>query len=240
MQEATCPICNNEIESTTHALLFCKFARKVWRYSSLGIDLKVENFPDVITLLHHSYQHHSNLNSELVASFLWVIWNARNNWLFNGKCEDPSRLIAKAMSIADSVKRIKQPEHNCSLELTSMQQNQWSPPSEDWVKVNVDAAIDEQNNLAGLGAVIRNYRGEVVAAAVNTVKSFGDVEMYEAKAALWGIQEAIKAGASSIILESDSKRVVELINSKQSTSTKLFWVIFDILEAKKSFQNFKA
>ncbi|KAH9763516.1 reverse transcriptase domain-containing protein [Citrus sinensis] len=240
MQEATCPICKKEIESTTHALLFCKFARKVWRYSSLGIDLKTENFPDVITLLHHSYHHHSNLNGELVASFLWVIWNARNNWLFKGKCDDPSRLIAKAMSTADCVKRIKQPEQNFSLELTSMQQSQWSPPSEDWVKVNVDAAMDEQNNLAGLGAVIRNYRGEVVAAAVNTIKSFGDVEMYEAKAALWGIQAAIKAGASSIILESDSKRVIELINSKQSTLTELCWVIFDILEAKKSFQNFKA
>ncbi|KAH9747206.1 reverse transcriptase domain-containing protein [Citrus sinensis] len=240
MQEATCPICKKEIESTAHALLFCKFARKVWRYSSLGIDLKTEKFPDVITLLHHSYHHHSNLNGELVASFLWVIWNARNNWLFKGKCDDPSRLIAKAMSTADCVKRIKQPEQNFSLELTSMQQSQWSPPSEDWVKVNVDAAMDEQNNLAGLGAVIRNYRGEVVAAAVNTVKSFGDVEMCEARAALWGIQAAIKAGASSIILESDSKRVVELINSKQSTLTELFWVIFDILEAKKSFQNFKA
>ena len=64
--------------------------------------------------------------------------------------------------------------------------------------------------------------------------------MYEARAALWGIQAAMKAEASSIILESDSKRVVELINSKQSTLTELFWVIFDILEVKKSFQNFKA
>ncbi|KAL9440285.1 hypothetical protein AB3S75_019028 [Citrus x aurantiifolia] len=121
-----------------------------------------------------------------------------------------------------------------------MQQNQWSPPSEDWVKVNVEAAMDEQNNIAGLGAVIRNHRGEVVAAAANIVKSYGDVEMSEAKAALWGIQVPIKAGASSILLESDSKRVTVLINSKRSTLTELFWVIFDILEAKKSFQNFKA
>ena len=80
----------------------------------------------------------------------------------------------------------------------------------------------------------------MVAEVVNTVKSFGDVEIYEAKGALWGIQAAFKAGASSIILESDSKRVIELINNKQSTLTELFWVIFDILEAKKSFQNFKA
>ncbi len=146
MQEAICLVCKNEIESKAHALLFCKFARKVWRYSSLGIDLKDEDFLDAITLLHHSHQQHNDLNSELDASLLWVIWNAQNNLLFKGKCEDPSRLVAKAVSVSDSVKRFKQPEHNFSLELTSTQQSQWNPPSEDWVKVNVDVAMDEQNN----------------------------------------------------------------------------------------------
>lgn len=54
------------------------------------------------------------------------------------------------------------------------------------------------------------------------------------------LQVALKAGAVSVILEFDSKGVIELINSKSSTLTEPFWVIFDILEAKRSFQNFKA
>lgn len=77
--------------------------------------------------------------------------------------------------------------------------------------------MDGENELAGLGAVIRNYKGEVVAAAVNTAKNFGDVEMAEAKAVLWGIQAALKAGADSVIIESDSKGVIELINNKGGT-----------------------
>lgn len=99
--------------------------------------------------------------------------------------------------------------------------------------------MDGENQLAGLGAVIRNSHGEVVAAAVHTVKSAGDVEIAEAKAVLWGIQAAITAGAASVIIESDSKGVIELINNK-GTLTEIFLVIFDVLETKKSFQNFKA
>lgn len=112
MQEATCPVCRNGMENTTHALLYYKFVRKVWRYSSLGIDFQEGNFPDVIILLYNSHQQHSKLSGELVASLLWVIWNARNNLLFKGKHEDPVRLVAKAVLVVDSVKKIKQPEHD--------------------------------------------------------------------------------------------------------------------------------
>ncbi|XP_024043213.1 uncharacterized protein LOC112099916 [Citrus clementina] len=100
--------------------------------------------------------------------------------------------------------------------------------------------MDKDNMLVGLGLVIRNSRGEVTTTAVKTEKNDGNVERAEASAALWGLQVAFKAGAVSVDLESDLKGVIELINNKMSTLTKTFWVIFDILETKKSFQNFKA
>lgn len=115
-----------------------------------------------------------------------------------------------------------------------MQQNKWSPPEEGWLKINVDAAIDGENRLADLGAVIRNHKGELVGAAVNTVKSLGDVEMNEARAVLWGMQAALKAGAISVVLESNSKGVIELINNKRGFLTEIFWVIFDILESRST------
>lgn len=46
--------------------------------------------------------------------------------LFKRKHENPMRLVAKAVLVADSVKRIKQPEHDFSVELTNTQQNQWN------------------------------------------------------------------------------------------------------------------
>ncbi|KAL9444373.1 hypothetical protein AB3S75_017539 [Citrus x aurantiifolia] len=240
MQEAICPVCRSGWENIVHALVDCKIARKVWKNSPLGCVLQGANFPDVIILLHSAHFQQKNMSSELVASLLWIIWSARNNLIFKGKYDDPMILLAKAVTVAESVKRIKKPEEEFLAEQNNDQQSQWSPPEEGWLKVNVDAAMDGVNYLAGLGAVVKNHKGVTIAAAVSTVKSSGDVELSEAKAVLWGMQAAVKAGATSIILESDSTGVIELINNKRSTLTETFWVIFDILETKKIFQNFKA
>ena len=75
--------------------------------------------------------------------------------------------------------------------------------------------MDGVNYLAGLGAVIKNHKGDTVAAAVSTIKSSGDVELSEVKVVLWGMQATAKAGATSVVLESDSKGVIELINKKK-------------------------
>lgn len=58
----------------------------------------------------------------------------------------------------------------------------------------MNAAMDEQHNLAGLGSVIRNHRGEIVVAAVNTVKSYGDVDMNEAKVVMWECKQLSRQG----------------------------------------------
>lgn len=51
LQKATCPVCTRQLENSAHALLDCKFARKVWRVSPIGSVVQGEKFPDVITLL---------------------------------------------------------------------------------------------------------------------------------------------------------------------------------------------
>lgn len=219
LQEATCLVCTHQLENSAHALLDCKIARKVWRVSPIGSVVQEEKFPDVITLLLSLQRQQNDISGKIVAFLLWTIWNARNNMLFNGRHEDPVRLVARAAAVADSIKRIQQPEANFLAVPTLMQQNKWSLPEEGWLKINVDAAIDGENRLAGLWAAIRNHKGELVGATVNTVKSLGDVEMNEARVVLWGMQAAFKAGAISIVLESDSKGVIELINNKRGSLT---------------------
>jgi ribonuclease HI len=38
-------------------------------------------------------------------------------------------------------------------------------PPEDWLKINVDGALDERTGEGGIGVVIRNHRGEVILTA---------------------------------------------------------------------------
>ena len=91
-------MCRSGWENTVHALVDCKIARKVWKNSPLGSVLQGANFPDVITLLHFAHFQKKNMSGELVASLLWIIWNARNNLIFKGKYDDPVILMAKAVT----------------------------------------------------------------------------------------------------------------------------------------------
>ena len=46
--------------------------------------------------------------------------------------------------------------------------------------------------------------------------------MAKAKAVLWGLQVAIMNEATQVIVESDLKGVIELINNKRGTLTEIF------------------
>ena len=63
--------------------------------------------------------------------------------------------------------------------------NQWCPPPKDWLKVNVDAAVDEKRQVAGLGVVVRDWKSNCIAATIKTSRFFGNVTMVEAAAMEW-------------------------------------------------------
>lgn len=110
---------------------------------------------------------------------------------------------------------------------------EWTTPPNGWFKVNVDAAINVSKQKAGLGAVIRNCRGKVVAAAVQGIPYPENVACMEAEAMLLGFQSAQQADCFPLILESDSKEVVELDLSKKSSKAEISWRIAEIQEKMK-------
>ncbi|KDO35906.1 hypothetical protein CISIN_1g037050mg, partial [Citrus sinensis] len=100
--------------------------------------------------------------------------------------------------------------------------------------------MDAKKQVAGLAVVIRDWERNCVAAAINTTRFFGNVAMTQAATIEIGMQVALSVGGYSVLFESDSHEVVELVNNRTNSMSKIIWVIFEILEKKKNFQNFKA
>lgn len=103
---------------------------------------------------------------ELVVAVCWAIWYSRNRLVFEGKDEDPKNSVARAIAMVESYRRIKVPNEQNSPGHSRISQLEWANPPKGCYKVNVDAAINVSNQKAGLGVVIRNSVGKVVAAAV--------------------------------------------------------------------------
>ena len=60
----------------------------------------------------------------------------------------------------------------------------WSPPPEGVYKENFDAALFEHCNCAGLGVVVRDYNGKVIAALSQRITLPHSIEQAEAQVAI--------------------------------------------------------
>nr|XP_023872227.1 uncharacterized protein LOC111984839 [Quercus suber] len=84
----------------------------------------------------------------------------------------------------------------------------WEPPPEPAFKLNFDAAIFSGVNRTDVGAIIRNYKGEVMApmsARGSTVHSSEEGELLACRKA---VEFAIDTGFSRLVIEGDNVNVI--------------------------------
>lgn len=133
----------------------------------------------------------------------------------------------------ESYKRIKSRNDQAISKHHNSKQQMWTSPPEDWYKVNVDAAIKNSDQQAGLGVVIRGGRGKIVVAAV---REFCTKVMWRAWRLKLCIQNAIQVNCVPMILEPDSLEVVELSLNRKRSITEIYWKIEEI-QASLKIQN---
>ena len=91
------------------------------------------------------------------------------------------------------------------------------PPPDASLKVNFDGATFKDIGKAGLGAVIRNSSGQVLASISKQVPLLHTSDIVEALAAARAISFALELGFSSFILEGDSEVIINRLKSDEAT-----------------------
>ncbi|XP_074293818.1 uncharacterized protein LOC141620985 [Silene latifolia] len=112
----------------------------------------------------------------------------------------------------------------------------WRAPENGWVKINVDADVKEGVGV-GVGAVCRNAQGKVLWGLSHNRNEVWEPHVAEAVAVLEGLEEAVRAGHDSIIVESDCSRVVDALKTRKTGRSSFFLVIDDIFRICSSFGN---
>lgn len=78
----------------------------------------------------------------------------------------------------------------------------WTPQANGWVKVNFDAHMGQWDR--GLGVVIRDASGALLAVCVRRSKSLWNMDIAEAYAAKLGVKLAVRLGYRHVHLEGDA------------------------------------
>ncbi|CAL8160733.1 unnamed protein product [Prunus armeniaca] len=95
---------------------------------------------------------------------------------------------------------------------------QESPPPVGKYKLNVTAAYIPETSVGGIGVVIRNDKGEVVAAMALPLATATSPKYAEIMALHFKMNFARDAGSSSNLIESDSQGVVNEVKKDEEES----------------------
>ncbi|KAL9450019.1 hypothetical protein AB3S75_011871 [Citrus x aurantiifolia] len=209
----------------------------IWRCTDLEAAVQTIRRDDMLSTMHSLMRKGAKSDIDYVASIWWSTWHARNKLLFEGKKPDPRKTVAKAKAIVVTYQSMQFKEQGSPRSIEEKKAQRWNPPPSSKLKINVDAAVHAESQMAGLGAVIRNSQGQVVVAAVKSINFQGDVSIAEAKAVQWGMEVARKASFTNVIIETDCSMVADLANNKVSNKTEIWWTIAEIQSSKQDFQS---
>ncbi|MED6136196.1 hypothetical protein PIB30_053755 [Stylosanthes scabra] len=133
-------------------------------------------------------------------STLWWIWRDRNNLIFNPLDKwTPAKVRSLCIASSKELKSVQQLQPAI---LPTSLISDWNPPHDSRFKVNYDASVNENSQLAGFRCVIRDSLGKWIKSCNGTLP-FGSVLRCEFFAIWRGLILIWKCGIRDLICETD-------------------------------------
>ena len=161
IQDTTCERCGGEIEDGIHAIWGCQMIKQVWWELEKCREFLNENFASFRDLL-QGILAQKNLNvAELFAFIGWSIWHDRNARRLGSHSLPIEKIYRDAVERLREFHSVREEQRT---QLTVHHPTHWLPPSPSVYKVNFDGATFPDIAAAGLGVVVRDLEGLVIAA----------------------------------------------------------------------------
>ena len=220
ISEQCCDRCKVENEYTVHAMWSCKMLDDIWSANNSW------NF--------RNQQYFSSFSELMV----WILDHQRNPALFAFTVWS---ILASEKSVTDSGSPLTSEPHFTmgSRQLGRIQgaefTTQWKPPVQEMMKINFDGAIFAEEKSSGMGVIIRDRKGLVIASMATWIpQQLWPVEI-EALAASKALEFARELGIADAVLEGDSQVVIMALNSKNTVLAPFGSLVQDSLTLSTSF-----
>jgi ribonuclease HI len=212
-----CPLCLSHIEEEKHLFFDCVATKEAWHAMGLShvIQSRLDCFDNVRNLIFDMCRNENKDVAGKTATLLWFIWQNHNNLVWNDNKTSTQQIgVQTAQFWHQWVMvngRLNEQHQHVQQQTTVNIDEQWQPPSIGYLKCNVDASF---YNMAGAtGWCLRDHNGQFKLAGTNRVKSPLNIFEGEAMAIIEAIEMMMQRDFSYVTFESDSKTVVDAINS---------------------------
>jgi hypothetical protein len=202
-------VCGRINEDGAHLFFKCKTIERVWNILGMEAErlllAEKNSARDVIEAI-LALREEPRLKCSFI---LWFCWTERNRIRDGEQGRSPSSLahgIQVYMAAWNNRGSTEKPTRSASTRA-------WERPPLDHVKVDCDAAFDPQSGSGGWGCILRHSDGDVVTARRSKLAALLEPLQGEIIACIQGVQTAIDAGVTQVIVETDALAVVQAVYS---------------------------
>ncbi|KAK7841475.1 putative ribonuclease h protein [Quercus suber] len=236
-KDCICDSCGKTFESTCHLFWLCDKAKTTWSSSKLVIPFEINPkwmFIDVMRQLQRWTESYPGL-VECAIAICWGIWKDRNTVRHGGKHREGKAIVRSSLRVLDEFQAanvqplvlIRQPPN----------ETKWRPPQPGHYKVNVDGAIFSKKKQVGIGVIIRDSVGMVIATLNRKLTLSFEVLETKAKAMEVGVQFALDIGVRDVTLGGDSLCIYNALQGLGKASSSVHNIVAGMLHLAKGFRN---
>ncbi|KAL0011189.1 hypothetical protein SO802_006297 [Lithocarpus litseifolius] len=224
IDEDVCCHCNLKAEDGYHALWDCFEHLAIWEVDTMWLFCRSKKFSNFFELARFVLE--KGKQPELFASITWTIWSRRNQLRTSNKPFPLSQVIPSAKHMLQEFTEV-QPA--ASLQTSSPQRSRpkWEPPPPLLLKINLDGVVFKETEEAGLGVVVRDSHGKVIASLVKKIKLPSSSDEVEALAAVRAITFAMDLNLPSFVVEGDLEVVISSLREEEESFLSFVWFGFE-------------
>ena len=208
-----CCLCQEESETLDHLFFSCPTARAIWFGSSWALRsdlLTFNSYQDIAKFICEPpiAANTSPSDKELCvqtsiqfALTLDCIWNLRNQVLHNNSQVNILNIVRSLETrISEHLHSLKELDH-----LNGVDNFSWEPSTEEFIKINVDAAVS--HDRAYLAAIARDHTGYIVNVWAKKTNHL-DPAIAEVAAITWALALVRDERCENVIVESDARNCI--------------------------------
>jgi hypothetical protein len=206
----SCPLCDQAFEDDWHVIFACNVTAQARQAAGLEHSL-LHHFQRAGSVREATFaicSAESRETAGIFAMLVWLLWQNRNNKLWNDEQVMGRSLGVKANYLWAEWNSMQQVQLGGN-QVQQQQINTWRKPPQCWYKCNVDAGFHKDLNKTSTSWCLRDHMGRFVMAETTWVDGNYSVIEGEALALAEALRAMEQQHISHVIFESDSKSVVD-------------------------------
>lgn len=215
------PICDRsgvEEETIIHAIMRCRGLPEIWSEEPFFLP-QMENRDSMWILIQALKK---SLSSDLFLISLvvcWKLWEGRNLDVHGEERSFPADVVSWSKAFLEAYRAAQGPQQEL---FSPVRPETWSPPKEDFIKINVDVALPEGVDFYRISFIARNSTGECLWWQRRICSGRPSPADSEAMAVFEGVQAALVRRWPRVIVETDCYQVYQYLASPRLVSRTSF------------------